>query len=829
MTLRLAVAPPGFELGALRAGSDGAFDFGDRPAARYAVLASAPGHGSGAVVVDLRDPGASPQSTEVVVRLTACHPITGFVRDQDGRPLANVQISALEKRIGAARVGNSLRDGSFSVCAGFTTYFSLTGYATEEVGRTRPTVDLVMVRGASIAIAVVDTASRPVPDALVSVVAPGALSAMGGVTDAEGRLLVSDLAAGRVEISAEHPERGLSQGSIVEVGPGFSASILVVLSTTCRRVSGRVEFEGNAISGVRLSGAVSLADGSFIIPCLTESTITAENWEIENPGVLPAGVAPASGIVLRVRRGNVVRGKVVDGSGMSSGEYAVCDFERPTMPCAPVSATGAFAMQGLSDGTYALQAIERRTNRRSSVVAVEATSSRVTADVTLIFEGRASISGILVGSDGHGLAHAVVVAGPVEGTRTATWLARFNGKNTMFEHERLTDASGTFQIGGLSRGEFEIRSPSFSPSDGWPIIKSDGATEVRDVVLRVATSGSRLLRGFVTTSGGAPAPAARLSVGASFVSSEENGEFVLDVGAGSKLVNVLVITREGDSALFKGIDVEAERGRHVRFMVEDAGSLDVRVTGCEGTCEAEVVSPDGSSVYRADVASGSFSVDGLRPGDWVVIVRQAQGERGGSAIGNVVPGKRGVVDVRLGPLGAIRGRVLSFPAGTPDIGIACHVLGEQPELHRTDSQGTVLIGDVVPGTVDVVCADVLRVGDEAVGARAGHAAVQVTSEREVEFVIWTAERRGLPGALGFRTLVSAAGVLVVSSVDTGGPARSLSPGDAIFGIDGAALTSQMLETAGRYLDGLESGRVVELEVTHEGVKRAVTVVVGPGP
>lgn len=275
-----------------------------------------------------------------------------------------------------------------------------------------------------------------------------------------------------------------------------------------------------------------------------------------------------------------------------------------------------------------------------------------------------------------------------------------------------SDGRGNFRVDGLAPGTYllEARAPGHATT----FLNSVQVPAAEPVTVALQLAG--VIEGFVVDAQGNPASGAEVQVSGvdpQVATTGEGGGFSVEVAPGAHTVTA----RRGNeaAALDKRLVVSAGKTvRDVRLRLGAGAAVEGRVTA--QATEAPVagasvdVSPHGSSGDSGRTVTdeaGRFSVSGLAPGSYDVVVTAAGFAtltRGGLTVSE---GERFSVELELSGTGAVAG-VVRDGAGQPLQGIQVvggnrwgGALGTIPAESRTDAEGRYRLEGLSPGLLTV--------------------------------------------------------------------------------------------------------------------------------
>jgi hypothetical protein len=267
-----------------------------------------------------------------------------------------------------------------------------------------------------------------------------------------------------------------------------------------------------------------------------------------------------------------------------------------------------------------------------------------------------------------------------------------------------SDERGNFRVDGLATGGYllEARAPGYARK----VLRQVKVPTAGP--LTVALEEASVIEGFVEDSRGRPASGAEVQVGSrsasQVVTTGEGGGFSVEVEAGIHVLSA----RRGDEAgsLDKPVVVSTGKTvRDVRLRLGPGATLEglvvAKSSGAPVAGAHVDVSPLGNSGDSGRAVTddtGHFSVSGLAPGSYDVVVNApgfTQLIRRGPT---VAPGERFSLELQLSGSGTVEGHVRDA-AGQPVTGarVAGGSTGDAPAETRTDAEGAYRIEGLSTG------------------------------------------------------------------------------------------------------------------------------------
>lgn len=594
---------------------------------------------------------------------------------------------------------DGLPGGRYSVAARSEEGFA--GPVTVELTeRTEPVILRVRV-APPLAIRVVKAADRePVGGASWELRGPLTVS---GLTDAEGLAEVRALPPGSYTAVAWAGGTAKTFQDVflpAERGPTALELALVdgctvegrVVDAESRPVEGavvgfeRASARGGGPDPLR-DGTVSGKDGGFKLSGLAQGTyrFTARHDD-SAPGSSPlVGVTahrPVTDVLIQLKPGGTVAGRVVDGDGAAIAGAAVRVAPTLGRPAVEIRQTvtddrGEFHVKGLPRTEVELVASAVKGSSESLLVDLSNRPER--KDLVLTIAAGGTISGVVVDSEGEPVAEAQVTAVP-DATKGNTGVSMLRGMP-----RDVTDAGGKFTVRGLASGWYSLRAapPGSLRSLEWSSQRGVSA-QVGDSSVRIVLEASGKVSGRVQFADGTVPPVYLVAVGTGVGSSfsAPDGAFTLDevpAGKTSIVVSGPGFTRRSvhDVSITPGRatdigTVVVVKGRTISGRVLDRSGGGVsgatvfiggRVIG-DGeklTTEAWGSTSNAARTVESD-ESGMFTVTGISSQSVALIADHPTVGRSATVVVPESP-QNSSVDLLLIPTGAIEGLVTK--AGEP--------------------------------------------------------------------------------------------------------------------------------------------------------------------
>ncbi len=631
--------------------------------------------------------------------------LEGRVRDQAGRPLAGASIRVDEGRVWA----RSAADGSFrleGLLPGLVILQpAMRGYGARPVqvevalGRPQPALDLIMQPAVAIEGRVLAASGAPVAGAAITarttkLTLPNELAGERRDTRsaADGRFRIDEIAGSEdVFVEAMHREHGVGSATVPQDGRTHHVTISIEPGSS---LSGTVRFaDGTPAPGasvaVRNGGPSTFSgeDGRYWLgffqggKSLELTAANRERWLLRESSVdhsgrrveLRAGehrtgidlvvsreTRAISGVVRgpddRPLEGAVVSAKLVMGTGQAQISIGAGGDEEHTVS----AADGTFVLGNLDTETY--RVLARYPGYPDAKLTAVVAGTR---GLQLRLARAVSLAGVVIDSRGRPAAHYSLLVKPhQEPSRPGSPL----GGDQLELYDQVADrllqihdASGTFAIGGLPGGVYDLRAETADGATGsLPPVSVAAGEERRGLELRVG-AGIVIAGRAVDALTGAPLVGAEVSTHSfvarrSFTTASDGRFRLAPVPRG---VPVMI-----------AVDVDPSRSPSEAKMIRtpldgdavDAGTIRVFARPLEDGSPAGVGAtlwtwPEGTLVDT--VAEGTAAARaGIHPGDVFSVVAgrdvSGWGPQGVQALLEGAPGTSVTATVRSGATGAVR-------------------------------------------------------------------------------------------------------------------------------------------------------------------------------
>ena len=359
-----------------------------------------------------------------------------------------------------------------------------------------------------------------------------------------------------------------------------------------------------------------------------------------------------------------VFGRVLDRTGLPVGLGVSVELRRGSqVQQTSTDASGGYAFGFVAPGVYVLDASAAAGERAQTIVTLEATNRSIGID--LAFLGRGTVSGVVQGESGAGIAGATVELASTAFGQRLTTVAGADGR---FAFARVFAAGFTVTatdpasgLGGSASGE----------------IRGEGDSE--HVVATVRETGS--VAGRVLERGGTtPVPGATVTVGRTTTSGSD-GSYRIDLLALRSYTATARHPLTADCARTQiTLDAVGEE-RALDLVMVGLGSLDVTVRWADGTpaagasVEASGGSPCGGSFAGTTGADGRVTLTGVPAGALSVKATAPVGDLTSRSSTTLLAGETLPIDLDLEPSGRVVGVVLAADGVTPVAGVPVRLGG----------------------------------------------------------------------------------------------------------------------------------------------------------
>jgi protocatechuate 3,4-dioxygenase beta subunit len=742
-------------------GPDGSFRL-DRLAASSGVTLAA----SGAGFVPSTRPGlvlkAGQSVRNLVLTLRTGLTASGRVVDEQNQPVAGalIRVARADDRTmrgpfrPAGGDGNpdatSRDDGSFTVGGleegDYRVSAARDGYAPKTLASVAVTAKpptrwpaIVLVRGVAVAGVVKDGEGHPVPGALVNVFVEGE-TLRSASTDGAGAFRIADLSRGRAAVIGVNAA-GFAPGRSAATPP--AENVVVVLNKTAT-IRGRVEDAetGSPVKDFTISrsagpggrgrgfGPGGGAPGGGVSPLEFHSDDGTFELADVPPGswtarAVAAGYRPADvsgievgeaevkeGVVLSLRRGATISGKVVDaaaGAPVANATVAVSSAGVPaagppgTAPAsgstAQTDADGHFALDALPDGKVTLTV-----SHPDYLTASRSADPAATSDLTIALGKGGDISGVVVSAGG---------SAPVTGATVVLAAEGDTGAGGGFGSQTAqVDASGAFRFDHLGPGRYQLSAQSKTASSApQEIVLADG--QAMDGVQVPVASGVEIdgtVSGLPAGQlGGVAITATADGYRATAVTGDDGKFTVQNAPAGVVRFSASTSFLQGRSAA-QTVDVPDDASQlPVEIVFQGQSRLSGQVTQAgkplPGVSVAAIPSPPNGAGQRSSAltdGAGHYALEGLDDGDYQVGVN-GPGVSYRKTL-TVSGSTNGDVDI---PALAVSGTVTDSASGKPVDGASIQLEtgteAQSASVKRavTDSNGYYTVADLEGGSYQV--------------------------------------------------------------------------------------------------------------------------------
>jgi hypothetical protein len=537
---------------------DGRFQFDDLAAGGYVVLARADRRIGIARTVTL---GVAQAATDVEVLVDPGRAVRGKVVLSNDAPLGGVRvaINRFDPPFERPAFAKSAADGSFTIEGLLPGKYRASAFAEGRGPAKMETVQVAShdVQGLRLVITealvvrgqVLDAKGAPVAEANVlgTVESPDPERRFvldRATTDAAGKFELNRLAPGKLTLAARHPDHGNARRG-PEDAEAVARSAVTLKLGTAGTVSGTVKLEdGTPAAGVIVSAQPTMKmmfgppdqastdqqgryriggldkgrynvyarhESSFNLTPGSHADLSLEDGE-QKTGVDLVVAAAGKRIAGKVwgPDGKPVSGAIVT-SGLDRQGYAFRQPIReggPPVPMAVSDPDGAFALEGLPDGTYTLWATDPgHADGEEKGVSAGAT------DAIIRLQNGASVAGVVRTRAGQPVTDYTIIALP-GGDRGASPNDR--GRNQMVARmwspsAQVHDAAGAFLIGRLAAGPYEL-SATTGDGQGAMLPVTVAAGEQKQGLTLLMDAGTKVVGRVAELDSGAPLPAATVQI-----------------------------------------------------------------------------------------------------------------------------------------------------------------------------------------------------------------------------------------------------------------------------------------------------------------------------
>jgi RNA polymerase sigma-70 factor (ECF subfamily) len=835
--------------------TDGGFDFGVQPAARFTVSAQAEAHSAGSVAVANADPRF--KSENVVVVLGDCHlRMDGTVSDASGGGIAKARLSV--DGLGGA---DSDATGRYSICLSpregvwdtpqAVVRLEADGYGTTTQGVMLADAvhrDFVMVPEAVLVGRVATADDRPVAGARVIaepdvIEGPHHVASNWSESDSDGHFRIAALAPGKFQLTARAKAAGSSVPLLAIARPANTSKELHLVVVPLARVKGRVVMNGSPVAGAQVVAAhpgpgpapqrgptaTSQADGTFTLDGVTLGTVsfTARPFLVNTPKAVDVKQALLEGVVLDVGKLATLRGHVLRRGKPVSGAEVQYMPTSPQAVAAKSDADGAYVLEGLPPGDGFVGAISLQTKTWSATKPVHlAAGEEQTHDVDLDLAGE--VQGTVVDESGKPVAGAYV---------------RMDDTDHTDHCEAITGSGGDFDCPMLAGGEYiatvapsastgQAFAPAVGDKFGTITVPKDGV--VTGVTL--AIKNERLaIRGTVVDDTGAPVPDVHVeAIGHGFIVTMGFASAMSDASGNFEVTNLARGTYNLHAHAANGAETEVlgiATSDPVTIKLPRPGAIEGTLVGFSTTpaVETHTLMADLHNGGWAIVEGNTFSQIGLTPGKYTVEAK-AGIETDGAAV-EVRAGETAHITLTNRGTGRVEGTVTELGAKAPVVGMRCDgnlSMGGQmgmspPDESRqafTDAAGHFSL-TTPTGHVRVFCFPTSGPPISVAGTD-----VDVSPGRipHVDLVAVRPTFGNSPAKVGF-DLVPLNLPITVNTVDPAGPAAAagIAPGDHIVTVDGQSLQGMLPEGVNIMLFNHHAGSTITLGLERGGSVRTAKI------
>ncbi|HEY1584650.1 MAG TPA: carboxypeptidase-like regulatory domain-containing protein, partial [Polyangia bacterium] len=668
-----------------RTGSDGLFDFGTQPPAKFSVAATADERSPAIVEIDTRDPRSAAERLEL--QLGGCESqLFGHVNDSSGGPIAGAQLCLAPPRASACIATDPA--GAYKLClaphqsivavaaAGYGAIYDRFEYTGRRVQR-----DYALTPEATIVGRVIraDT-NAPVAHASVRSSSTDAGLRLGApvatMTNEQGRFTLSGVAAGRHRVLAYAEGAAAAEAVEVNVEPGRPSGEVLLRLVPASRLSGVVTDGHDPVVGATVSlgfgeprgsvDAVTQSDGSFAIDPVARgiAMLTVRDYDVREPKTIKIDRADVNGVQILVDTMASISGHVTFQGKPFAGALASDAMRRNT---AYSEADGSYVVHGLAAGRYHMAAMDPTTQAFGWGPDLVLTKGEKRTGVDIDINRTAKISGVVVEADGK----------PVSGVSVMFEMLHFNDMG-----QDVTSPDGTFCVRNLMGGD-DYRASVHAAADTTVQLKlasdspvtvnvKDGAAEVTGVRL-VVQRDHLAISGRTIDADGRPFSDVRVvafraddMTGSmlddwfahpSAIAGSDGSWSVADLDSGSYTLRARA--GDGSEGLARGI---AAGQKNVVITLQAAGAINGTLAGFSSPPAVRAVRQLGMSltIVYATVDGASFRFVGLSPGSYQV---EALGAEADAKSVEVVAGQTATVALQSRGSTTLRGHAVDWLSG----------------------------------------------------------------------------------------------------------------------------------------------------------------------
>jgi protocatechuate 3,4-dioxygenase beta subunit len=551
--------------------------------------------------------------------------LEGIVLDGDEKPVGGAIVGISSN---PARTVKTDDGGAFAFDKLLAREYSLRAHHGESAGgpvsvRAHDKAELVVIRlrpAASVEVTVRDSVTKK--ELAGAEVELRGLVERVEKTGADGKALIKGVAGGWTALAVSADGYAPSTRMIqVSSKPGAKDEHVVLLLRGAAVAGKVVDEAGKPIAGARVTperassiwepgfdkddAFVTGADGAWKFAALDAGTWAfGASHERYAPGsstqMVLDGKSPIEGVVITLKAGARLAGRVIDKSGAAVPHAGVRvamgggGFGGDVTRHATCDAEGKFDLQGLPRVKVEVMALDDR--GASEIVEIDLAAKPETTGLELVLSLDETISGIVVDSAGEPIAEAQVMAMNELGSSGGKGDAELRELSIRGLASDVTNPGGEFTLTGLKPGKYRIRAGRSGGSEDGFWIRPGVVAQAGDKGVKIVLEADGVVVGKVLyQDGSAPEifSVATSSFGQSTQFSGGKGEFRLEgVPPGQR---ILVIT--GPSFARKMTDeIDVKAGDET-----DAGTITVEKGR---SIRGKVVRGDGSPVAAAKVLAG---------------------------------------------------------------------------------------------------------------------------------------------------------------------------------------------------------------------------------